>query len=408
MRHRIARAALVGLVAVIWAAASPMSVRADDCGNEPVACGSPIVHTCYCGDTLRWSYTLSGTLTNRGSGTSPCTTSVGLYMTNGQTLTGDGTASIAGPGTSNSVGIKFDGTTGATVTSSSSYLKVSGFERGVQLINNASGNIVENVESYSNNNHQTNPAGSYGIDLRVGATNNTVRSVYVHDNADEGIHLGGGSYANTVQDGLFQCNTDQQIYLVDTYDNQILNNTAVSGNGTSVCAGNAQNMGSMKVHHSNTNTFKGNTFQNKLVNITAGSNGNTFGGTGTGEGNTITGARLEFQQGESPDSSGNWYPAYNNTVLNVSMSGGTNGCVNFKKHADSPSTAVLPYGNKVRGSALNCTGNTHEIIALSDNGTGTSGGQNYVCNSTCNGPTCTESDATDQLNIITVQSADCP
>lgn len=407
MRHRIEGAAVVWLIGSIWAVVPLAAARGDDCGNEPVACGSPIVHTCYCGDTVRWNYTLSGTLTNRGSGTSPCTTSVGLYMTNGQTLTGDGTASIAGPGTSNSVGIKFDGTTGAKVTSSTGYLKVSGFERGVQLITNASGNTVENVESYANTNHLSNPAGSYGIDLRVGATTNTVQSVYVHDNADEGIHLGGGSSANTVRDSLFQCNADQQIYLVDSHSNQVLNNTAISGNGTAVCGG-TQNMGSMKVHHANNNTFKGNTFQNKLVNITAGSNGNTFGGIGSGEGNTISGARLEFQQGEFPDSSGNWYPAYNNTVRNVSMSGGTNGCVNFKKHADSPSTAVLPYGNKVRGSALNCTGNAREIIALNDNGTGTSGGQNYVCNSTCNGPTCTESDATDQLNIITVQSADCP
>lgn len=401
MRHW---ARLVGLVGVLWTVAPMASARGDDCGNEPVACGSPIVHPCYCGDTVRWNYTLSGTLTNRGSGTSPCTTSVGLLIADGVTLSGDGTAHVAGSGGSGSIGISFNETQNATLTSASGYFQVSGFERGVKLEENSTGNVVENVESYSNG----SGSGAYGIDLRTGATGNTVQDVWVHHNGDEGIHLGGGSGSNTVQNSLFECNAVEQIYLVESDGNLLQGNTAISGkNDVSVCSG-AVNNATMKVHNSDSNTFKGNTFLYKLVFFTAGATGNVFGTATSGEGNTITGARLEFQQGQ--DGGGTWLPAYNNTVTNVSMSGTSNACVNFKKHADSPNSALLPYGNKVTGSTLNCTGSGggYEIIALNDSGAGTANGQNYVCASSCNGSTCTNSDANDQLNIITVQSSACP
>ncbi len=383
--------------------AGPPPVLGADCGLEPV-CGGTVNHFCHCGDNVKWGYTLPGTLTN-GDGTAPCTTTVGLTIGSGVTLTGNGTSLIEGQGTPGSVGIQLNGTIGATVTSSSGYLRVTRFERGVQFIGNAQNNVLENVESSNNTNGAPNPAGSYGIDLRGPDPNtdtamNTIQHVFVHDNADEGIHLGGGSRNNMLQNSTFQNNVNQEIYLTHSNNNQILDNTAAANTTTGLA--------SLAVKASNFNLFTGNTLENRLVNFTNDANNNTIGTTMSG--NTIIGARLQFGQDQDDTGTGPYRPAHDNIATNVTINNTiratATACVNYHRNAYASTSDILPYNNTVNGAQLTCNGKA--LIALSSNGGGVSGGQNCVGATTCNGHTCTEpGDTEDQLNIITVQPSAC-
>ena len=394
---------VIVLAVVVTVSGSRFALGAD-CGLQPV-CGGTVNHVCHCGDNVKWSYTLSGTLTN-GDGTSPCTTSVGLTMGSNVTLTGDGTASIVGQGTAGSVGIQFNGSTGAKVTSSAGYLKVTAFERGVQFTGNAQNDTLERVESYGNTNGTPGAVGSYGIDLRgpdpnTDTANNTIQNVLVHDNADEGVHMGGGSRNNTLQNSTLRGDAHQEIYLTHSSNNQILNNTA------SVTA--STGLASLTVKASNANTFTGNTLQDGLVSFTNDANNNVLGTTTVGD--TITNARLEFGQDQDDTGTGPYRSAHDNVVTNVTIDNTINpaatACVNYHRNANASASDTLPYNNKVNGSQLTCNGKA--LIALSSNGTGVIGGQNCVGATTCNGHTCTEpGDTTDQLGIITVQPSACP
>jgi len=392
---------MVGLLAL----AVPVRTWGADCGLELGAWGGTVIHVCHCGDTVRWNYTLSGTLTN-WDGTAPCSSSVGLKVASGVILTGDGTAVIRGQSTPGSVGIQFDASIGARVTSMTGYLKVTAFAVGVQLVNNAQNNTVERVESYDNTNGAAN--GAYGIDLRgpspnTNTANNTIQNAFVHDNGDEGIHMGGGSRNNTVQTSAFQSNAHQEIYLTNTNSNQILNNTASANTSTGLA--------SLAVKDSDFNTFTGNMLSNRVVTFSDDADHNSFGTAVSG--NTISGARLQFtQDADDVQPQLGYRPAHDNTATNVGIDNTTNAthaaCVNFKRNSNATGGDTLPYNNSVSLATLTC--NSKSLIALSaGSGVPFVVGQNCVGASTCNGHTCTEAgDATDQLGIITVQGQACP
>ncbi len=396
------------VLAAVWLSVGGTGrLEAADCGLEPVACGGTVNHVCHCGDNVKWNYTLSGTLTN-GDGSTPCNTSVGLTIGSSATLTGDGTAVIGGQRTSGSVGLQFSGTSSGKVTSSTGYLKVTAFERGVQFINNAQNNTLEKVETYDNTNGAAN--GAYGIDLRgpdpnTDTTANVIQNNYSHDNGDEGIHMGSGSRANTIQTNTFQNNAHEEIYLIHSSNNQILGNTATASTSTGLA--------SLTVKASNSNTITGNSLSNRLVNFSNDANSNAFGTAMSG--NTITGARLQFGQDQDDTGTGPYRPGHDNTVTNVTIDNTINpnatACITYHRNANASTSDTLPYNNKVNGSTLSCntTSGTKSLIALSSNGSGVNGGQNCVGATTCNGHTCAEpGDTTDQLGIITVQSSACP
>jgi len=251
----------------------------------------------------------------------------------------------------------------------------------------------------------------------VKSKGNTVTSpggqTVIAANADEGIHFGTGSGGDAVVDSVIQFNEEEQLYLLNSRLNLFLGNTVRAGAPgycrgnhvptyccTGVDAGTCGTVGAY-VKNSDQNVFTGNVFHDRSVIFIGDSDSNDFGKDGTG--NTIDGARLEFQQLEQSPFS----PPHDNRVYRASITNTAAGhsyCVHFKMQSTS---ARLPYGNVVSETALQC--NTGHVAV---DGPGvTSGGPNALCAATCRGASgdttvCAISDP-NRPSIITQQSAPC-
>ena len=185
----------------------------------PVLCGSSV--PCQCGGTVVGKFTMTADLSCNGAG---------LALSSGAVLDCAG-HTITGPGGATSqFGILVSQVTGATVRN----CRVTGFRRGVRIAS-GSRNQVANVEAFANGDPATHRQGGYGIDIGS-STDNVIDSCNVHDNADEGIHVGGGSDRTIVQNTSSMFNYREQLYVLGNSGTVLAGNRLQSGQQTSSAA----------------------------------------------------------------------------------------------------------------------------------------------------------------------------
>lgn len=374
------RVLLMVLVLVV-----PSSVLAADCGGVAPPCGTGVVRDCQCGDTVRWSYILSNSLS--------CTGSLGLAVAAGQTLSVGNNVTISGNGTAESVGILFaeDGATAVGQTNLSS--AVTGWHYGVRFT--GSSNIAKYLHVHANN--------KYGIDLRNStggtAASNTIDTCLVESNSDEGVHFGGGSSSNTLRASTMQSNTNQQVYFANSDSNTLDGNTLTGTTGAL-----------LRISNSNSNVIKGNQFNGRRVIVTAGSAFNNF----TTPANVFTNSTILFEPGQFNVATADcnnpapFLPPHDNTVEGIQSSGTNDSCVQFSGF-NCPSPPQYPYSNSVKSATMACTGNPsgYQVRSL-DSGVDAQP-DNVVCASTCGSPghACANGppDVADPKDIITLSSS---
>ena len=171
--------------------------------SQAARCGGE--RPCACGDHVVEDYRLLADI-------GPCAKD-GLRIEARVTLDGAGHA-IRGPGATGvglRVGVEGNG-------SQVRDLSVSGFEHGVRLIG-ARGVRIEGVEAHGNG--DPGERVGYGIDLSAGASENVLERVRVHDNADEGIHVGSNATANRIVDSDVFGNGRENVYFLACRDNRL-------------------------------------------------------------------------------------------------------------------------------------------------------------------------------------------
>jgi len=201
---------------------TPVPAASPTPGTSPTVsagCGSGA--TCGCGDTLAGTYTLTADLDCDGAG---ITVTSGSVLDCAQhTITGRG-------GDNSDFGIYVFQAIGAVVRN----CRVTGFRRGVR-IDQGSGNRIENVEAFANGDPVSHRQGGYGIDVGS-STDNVIDTANAHDNADEGIHIGGGSDRTTVTNTLATNNYREQLYVLSNSGTVLSNNTLESSGETNSAA----------------------------------------------------------------------------------------------------------------------------------------------------------------------------
>jgi hypothetical protein len=110
-----------------------------------------------------------------------------------------------------------------------SNLTVTGFANGVRLIG-ARNVHLSNVEAHHNG--DPGPRDGYGIDVSKGASDNLLEHVKVHDNADEGIHVGAHAAGNRIVDSQVYDNGRENVYFLACSNNR-LEGSRLHGSGTS-------------------------------------------------------------------------------------------------------------------------------------------------------------------------------
>ena len=182
-------------------------------------CGSG--GSCGCGDTLEGEYNLTTDLQCNGAG---------ITVTSGSTLDCGG-HTITGPGGDNSqFGIYVFQATGATVRN----CRVSGWRRGLR-IDQGAGNHVESVEAFANGDPVSHRQGGYGLDVGS-STDNLIETCNVHDNSDEGIHIGGGSDRTTLLNTTSTGNYREQLYVLQNTGTIVMGANLQGGQQTSSAA----------------------------------------------------------------------------------------------------------------------------------------------------------------------------
>jgi putative cofactor-binding repeat protein len=139
-----------------------------------------------------------------------------------------------------------------------SHVTVTGFHDGVRLIG-ATGVHLSDVESYGNGN-RTRREG-YGIDVSSAASDNVFERVRVHNNADEGIHVGTDAARNKIVDSQVFQNSRENVYFLACHDNRLERST-LRGSGP----GNA----SVYVKFATGTVVQGNTIEGGPIEIRGG------------------------------------------------------------------------------------------------------------------------------------------
>jgi len=221
-------------------------------------CGGSV--SCQCGDTVSENYAMTEDL-------GPCP-GYGLFLQDHVHLNCQGFR-VMGPGEEvEAYGINLRGVTGATVEA----CDVSGFRRGIRL-RGASGSTIVGNRVHHNGNFVTRVG--YGIDLAsipatettppVPSRDNIFVGNVVHDNADEGIHVGTGSTGNVFLHNTLVDNGREQINLLSADGNALIGNT-LGGTGSN----------SLHLKHSTRTRLEGNAFRDRTVLVTGDSRDNVF------------------------------------------------------------------------------------------------------------------------------------
>src|SRR5262249_21345738 len=136
----------------------------------------------------------------------------------------------------------------------------SGFLRGFR-IRGGDSNVLSSNESFNN---------QYGIDL-AGATDaglttsNQLTGNDVHDNHDEGIHMGTGTVGAEISDNHFHANAYENVYLLNATQCVVQGNTVDTAGSTS-----------FYIKHSPDNRFENNTVHDRPVHVRGNSSNNVF------------------------------------------------------------------------------------------------------------------------------------
>jgi hypothetical protein len=152
---------------------------------------------CQCGDRVVESYRLPRDL-------GPCP-ELGLEIAAAIELDGGG-HTITGKG--KGVGLKLGpAANGSQVRD----LRLTRFHLGVRL-QETSGTRLEGIEAFRNGDRKKHEG--YGIDIAQRASKNVLSRVRVHDNADEGIHVGAFAHANRIVDSEIWGNYRENVYFL--------------------------------------------------------------------------------------------------------------------------------------------------------------------------------------------------
>jgi parallel beta-helix repeat protein len=166
-------------------------VQAGKCGGT---------RECLCGDKVVEDYQLPRDL-------GPCPDG-GLRLEARVRLDGGGFV-IRGKGGKGSVGVRVgERANGSQVRD----LAVTGFARGLRLVDVRDARLLR-VEAFENGDVKRHRG--YGIDVSGSSADNVIEQVRVHDNADEGIHLGSGVSGNRIVDSDVFSNYRENVYLLE-------------------------------------------------------------------------------------------------------------------------------------------------------------------------------------------------
>jgi parallel beta-helix repeat protein len=224
-----------------------------------VICGGKV--PCACGNTVKGTAVLAADL-------GVCT-GIGLAITSGAVLDCAGHTITGSDKPGAWYGLKVDSATGATVRN----CKVTLFRRGIR-IRGGSNNVITGNESFRNR---------YGIDVAAATTLNRIESNSVHDNRDEGIHLGTGANQNTILNNQLVHNKNENLYLLEVQGSTVSGNQISRGGKAAIY-----------VKHSDNNTFSNNTLSDGPAHVRGDSSGNVF------TGNHLTGAGYFFEAYQDP------------------------------------------------------------------------------------------------------------
>lgn len=249
------------------------------------SCGGLV--PCHCGDTVTQSTTLTADL-------GICTGN-GLIVRSGvvldcaqHTITGN-TLSTA------RYGVLVNYATRSTVKN----CRVTGFRKGIRVYQ-GSGNQVLANESFWNH--------DYGIEL-AGSSTNVVAGNTVHDNRDEGIHVGAGSNGNELRENVVTHNKNENIYVLSASGNRVISNTTTQTDSAAIF-----------LKHAHQTYVANNTVVNGPIQARGDSVGNVF------ENNALRGNGYFFSAYQ--DSLGMWTYPHDNTVTGGQVENTTT-CLRF-------------------------------------------------------------------------------
>jgi parallel beta-helix repeat protein len=249
-------------------------------------CGGTV--RCRCGDTVSRGTTLSADLGVCGG--------IGLKVRSGVVLDCAG-HTITGNNLSGAkYGVLLDKATGAEVRNCG----ITGFRRAVRVYGGRDNRILDN-EAFGNR---------YGIELANATVDNLVAGNFVHDNRDEGIHVGAGSHDNEIRENTLTKNKREAIYLLRSNGCQVVMNTISR----------TDNAGIFLKHSSNTYVAD-NSVVNGRVHLRGDSVANVF------ENNHLRGNGYFFEGFEEP--AGVWTFPHDNRVIGGIVENTSSTCLRF-------------------------------------------------------------------------------
>jgi parallel beta-helix repeat protein len=281
MRYSLFRSWTIVLLAVgILAGLGWISIAAAG------TCGGSV--PCKCGDTVQSSITLSADL-------GVCT-GIGLRVRSGVVLDCDG-HTLTGSNLSNAkYGVLLATATNAEVRN----CRITGFRRAIRL-DGGQGNRITDNEAFGNR---------YGIELANATVDNLIAGNFVHDNRDEGIHVGAGSHDNEIRENILTKNKREAIYLLRSNGSRVVMNTISR----------TDNAGIFLKHSSNTYVAD-NSVVNGRVHLRGNSVANLF------ENNHLRGNGYFFEGFEEPV--GVWTFPHDNRVIGGIVENTSTTCLRF-------------------------------------------------------------------------------
>jgi parallel beta-helix repeat protein len=292
-------------------ALAPDRAIATDCGGRVA---------CECGDRVVQNTTLTQDIgVCRGNGLSVLS---GVVLDcAGHTVTGSNL-----PGAW--YGIDLNQVEGAEVRN----CRVTLFRRGIRL-RGGSGNLLSMNESFTNR---------YGIDVAGATTNNVLSGNHVHDNRDEGIHLGTDSNQNEVSGNEISYNKHENLYLLQNRGNLVARNLIHHTDGASIY-----------VKHSSDNRFVANELRDGALHVRGDSTGNVF------KRNSLKGNGYLFDAYQAPTG---WVGPHGNTMSD-DLIRKTDVCFRFLGAYDNHATGLTTDGRcapMTEGAlgGIQATGNT--------------------------------------------------
>ncbi len=203
-------------------------------------CGGPV--PCACGDRMVESTTLEADL--NGCQQAGLTVASGVLDCAGHQISGPGDRTLWD-------GVELDVAADAEVRN----CRIRNFRRGIYLDGGTGNRVGENV-LFDN---------QIGIQVGAGASANRIENNEVHDNRDEGIHLGSGSAANVVATNHVWANALENISLIDTRGNRVIENVVGESREAAIF-----------IKHSDDNYLADNSILDRSVLVRGDSSGNVF------------------------------------------------------------------------------------------------------------------------------------